>query len=71
MATDLDRVARAIDPEAWEAISDGRDARPDSLWDVRREIAYTKARAVLDEIETIRQEQLAHVRKLCRLDEGK
>jgi hypothetical protein len=27
------------------------------------------ARAALDEIEAIRQEQLAHVRKLCRLDE--
>lgn len=45
-------VARIIDPEAWQAIEDGRDAHPDSLWGIRRALALTKADQVLAALST-------------------
>lgn len=43
----MEMVARTIDADAWAAIEDGRDALPDSMWDVRRGFAIDKARAAL------------------------
>lgn len=46
----VERVARAVDPQAWLAIEDGRDALPDNLWSIRRVFATERARAVIEVI---------------------
>lgn len=52
----VEAVARIIDPEAWQATEDGRDAIPDSLWGVRREIACQRARqAILATLKAVRE----------------
>lgn len=42
----VERVAKAIDPEAWDALVDGRD-RPGTFWNTRRGIARDKASAAI------------------------
>lgn len=43
----IEKVARIIDPEAWESLEDGRDAHPDSLWATSRGVAREKAFEIL------------------------
>lgn len=42
-----EKVARIIDPEAWKAIADGRDALPGSLWGLRRDGAMRIASEII------------------------
>lgn len=43
-------IAQIIDPSAWQAIADGRDAIPGSLWEIRRTSALDKARRIMTEL---------------------
>lgn len=39
----IEQVAKAIDPEAWNAIEDGRDKITGNMWGMRRQFAKQKA----------------------------
>lgn len=51
-------IAEIIDGEAHQAIIDGRDALPDSLWCLRRELAQAKAYRIIHYLN-----DLAHARR--------
>lgn len=43
----IERIAKIIDKSAWQAIEDGRDALPHSLWGIRRDGARHTAAEVI------------------------
>lgn len=49
----IEAAARIIDPEAWKAIEDGRDALPGALWGIRRDGAKRTAAAVAEFLSTL------------------
>jgi hypothetical protein len=53
---EVEKLAELIDPEAWAAIKDGRDAQPLSLWCMRRDWARESALRVHAALSRIRKE---------------